>query len=240
MAEKTKKSSPPYATFGSFVSFINKLRETGIPHRIDPSVFGNASGSISYSVIAALKFLGLIDEGGSPSGDFTALASAPDEQRPAILKPIIQKGYAGLFKSGMNLANMTAGQFDEYMRTEYDVEGSTVDKIAAFFIAAAKLAEIQLSPHLLNRKMIAPSSTSKKSAKQRKRDDTGDGGSGGAVVPPVVPPAGTQHKALQYQLIDLMAEPDVDDGVKQSIWALVQYLVAREAKKAADSAGEDE
>lgn len=42
-------------------------------------------------------------------------------------------------------------------------------------------------------------------------------------------------KALEYQLIDLMTEPDIDDNVKQSIWALVQYLTARKAKKAASS-----
>ena len=35
-------------------------------------------------------------------------------------------------------------------------------------------------------------------------------------------------KALEYQLIDLMSEPDIDDSVKQSIWSLVQYLTARQ------------
>jgi hypothetical protein len=28
-----------------------------------------------------------------------------------------------------------------------------------------------------------------------------------------------------------MSEADIDDGVKQSIWSLVQYLMARKAKK---------
>jgi hypothetical protein len=47
------------------------------------------------------------------------------------------------------------------------------------------------------------------------------GGSGGGT---------TTQKALEYQLIDLMSEPDLDDAVKQSIWSLVQYLTARKAK----------
>jgi len=133
---------------------------------------------------------------------------------------------------------MTAGQFDEYMRSEYGLEGSTIDKIAAFFISAAKMAEIPLSAHLANRKPIASSSTSKKSAKQRKKEDGGEPAAKSAAAEPPAPPA--SQKALQYQLIDLMAEPDVDDGVKQSIWALVQYLMAREAKKGSDGANEDE
>jgi len=40
----------------------------------------------------------------------------------------------------------------------------------------------------------------------------------------------TGQKALEYQLIDLMSEPDIDDTVKQSIWSIVQYLTARKVK----------
>ena len=60
MADKPVRHSPPYATFASFITFLNKLRETQVPSRIDPSVFGNASGSLSYSIIAALKSLKLL------------------------------------------------------------------------------------------------------------------------------------------------------------------------------------
>lgn len=37
-------------------------------------------------------------------------------------------------------------------------------------------------------------------------------------------------KALEYQLIDLMSEPDIDEEVKKSIWSLVQYLTARKSR----------
>ena len=230
MNDKPKTFSPPYATFGAFISFLNKLRDSGIPSRIDASVFGNASGSLSYSIIAALKFLKLTDDNGTPTQQFTALVKAEDDARAPLLKKIVENGYPSLFKSGVDLTTMTAGQFDEHMRTEYGVQGSTVDKIALFFISASKLANIPMSVHLLARKPIATSSTAKKSAKQRKRDDgddrDDDGGDENA-LPPAAP-----AKALEYQLIDLMSEPDIDDGVKQSIWSLVQYLTARKAKQA--------
>jgi hypothetical protein len=51
------------------------------------------------------------------------------------------------------------------------------------------------------------------------------GGSGGGNKPP---------KALEYQLIDLMSEPDIEDEVKQSIWTLVQFLTARKAKRSSN------
>jgi hypothetical protein len=127
---------------------------------------------------------------------------------------------------------MTAGQFDEHMRNEYGVQGSTVDKVAGFFIAASKLAGIPVSPHLLARKPIATSSAAKKSAKQRRAgEQRGDDEENDPLPPPPPPPA--PIKALEYQLIDLMSEPDIDDEVKKSIWSLVQYLTARKAKKAA-------
>jgi hypothetical protein len=222
----TKQLSPPYATYGQFLALINKLRETRVPSRIDTSVFGSVSGN-TYSILSSLKFLKLIDESGTPSPQFIGLVNAKDEDRGPLLKAIIQKGYSSLFNSKVDLTSMTAGQFDEHMRQEYQVSGSTVDKVALFFIAASKAADIPLSAHLLNRKPIATSSTAKKSAKQRRRDAGEEEESEDLFTPPAGP-----TKALEYQLIDLMSEPDIDDGVKQSIWSLVQYLTARKAKKA--------
>jgi hypothetical protein len=233
MNESPKQLSPPYATFSAFINFLNKLRDTGVPSRIDPSVFGNASGSLSYSIISALKFLKLIDESGTPSQQLIDLVGAADDARGLRLNAIIKTSYPSLFKPPVHLTSMTAGQFDEHMRQEYGVSGSTVDKVALFFIAASKIAEIPISAHLLNRKPIATSSSAKKSAKQRRGgadEETGD-----EDFSPPAQPATT--KALEYQLIDLMSEPDIDDQVKQSIWSLVQFLMARKAKRAAAGEG---
>lgn len=227
MNDKPKTLSPPYATFSAFINFLNKLRETVIPSRIDPSVFGNASGGLSYSIISSLKFLKLINDAGTPSKEFIALVKASDEARPALLKDIVENGYPTLFKSGVDLTTMTAGQFDEHIRTEFGASGSTVDKIALFFTGASKMAGIPLSAHLLARKPVATSLSAKKSAKQRRRDNEEPSGE----YDDDPPPAPQTTKALEYQLIDLMSEPDIDDTVKQSIWSLVQYLTARKVRR---------
>ena len=80
MNDKPKSLTPPYSTFSAFINFLNKLRDTGVETRIDPSVFGNVSGTISYSIISTLKFLKLIDESGTPSPQFIALVNASDEE----------------------------------------------------------------------------------------------------------------------------------------------------------------
>ena len=229
MNDKAKANTPPYATFSALVSFINKLRETTIPSRIDPSVFGNASGSLSYSIIASLKYLKLINDAGTPTQEFIAFVKAGDDERPELWKKVMERGYASLFTPDMDLTAITAGQFDEHLRKEFNVSGSTVDKVALFFIAGAKFAGIPLSPHLLSRKPVATSTAAKKSVKQRKRDVVEDDNDDGDLDPP--PPV-QAAKALEYQLIDLMSAPDIDDEVKKSIWSLVQFLMARKAKAA--------
>jgi len=229
MNDKRKKTSPPYATFASFTNFLNKLRDTSVPDRIDPSVFGSASGSISYSVIASLKYLNLIDDEGTPSPRFGTLVKATDEERKALLREVIEESYPSLFRGKIDLQTISAGQFDEHIREEFQVQGSTVDKIASFFIAAANMAGIQISPYLASRKPVASSPSSRKSSRQRRDGNEGSRSDLQSSSPPPSAPA----KALEYQLIDLMSEPDIDETVKQSIWSLVQYLTARKSKSAA-------
>lgn len=226
MSDKPKKTTPPYTTIGAFVSLLNKLRDTGVPSRIDPSVFGNASGSVSYSVIAALKFLRLIDDDGKPSKAFTGLVKATDDARPALLAQVIRDGYPSLFGGALDLTNATAAEFDEHMRKEFDVQGSTVDKIATFFILAAKQAGIELSPHLAARKSVSGSSSSKKSAKQRKRDDQTPADDVNDTPPPPI-----TEKALEYRLVDLMSEAAGDAEVMGAIIKVITFLKTRETSE---------
>lgn len=228
MADKPTKHSPPYAAFASFVTFINKLRDTQIPGRIDPSVFGNASGSLSYSIISALKSLKLIGADGVPTAEFVTFVRASDEERKPMMQTILKTGYPTLWSDGFDLATATAGQFDEHIRQEYDVKGSTVDKVATFFIAAAKYAEMPISSHLAARKPTATSASAGKSKRQR-RDD--DGNSGNGVTPAIQPNNQMTEKALEYRLVDLMSDAMDDPEVMQAIIRVVTFLKARDAAK---------
>lgn len=229
MTAAEKKIAPPYATFTSFVNLANELREHGIPDRIDPSVFGGKSGSIVYSVLNALKFLGLIDEDGAPTNQFREFVAATDEGRVPILRTILENGYPTLFNGRYDLKTITAGQFNEHIREEFGASGSTIDKIAAFFIAACGVSDVEISTHLKKRKAVAPSSSARKAGRQRKSDEKPETESDSP--PPKVKETPTL-KPLEYQLIDLMSEPDIEQEIKDSIWNLVQYLTARKTKQA--------
>lgn len=230
MAEKTVNHSPPYATFASFINFLNKLRETQVPSRIDPSVFGNASGSLSYSIIAALKSLKLINAEGVPTPAMIEFVKASDDERKVLMQGILKVGYPTLWNGSIDLASSTAGQFDEHIRQEYDVKGSTVDKVASFFIAAAKFSEFSISPHLAARKPTASSASSSKSKKQRKVEEV-DAGEIGVNNAKHNTPAVMTEKALEYRLVDLMSDAMDDNEVMQAIIKVVTFLKARDAAK---------
>lgn len=232
MAETAKKTSPPYAAFSAFLNFLNKLRDTQVPSRIDPTVFGNVSGSLSYSVIASLKSLKLIDADGKPFGSFITLVKASDDDRKALMQAILKDGYPTLWDGSIDLASATAGQFDEHIREAYDVKGSTVDKVATFFIAAAKFSGLEISPHLAARKAIASSASAGKSKKQRKVDD-GNGGSGSTFHSPSPQPFITE-KALEYRLVDLLGEASGKPEVMKAIIEVITFLKTKDQNIGAD------
>lgn len=229
MAENQKSPSPPYATFSAFLNFCNKLRDTQVPSRIDPTVFGNASGSLSYSIIAALKSLKLIGADGCPTSDFITFVKASDDDRKGYMQIILREGYPSLWAEGIDLGTATAGQFDEHIRQEYDVKGSTVDKVAAFFIAAAKFADVPLSHHLATRKPTASSTAATKSKRQRRTEEADAAGANGAAKEQQRDAPKISEIALEYRLVDLMADAMDEPEVLQAIIAVVTFLKRRHA-----------
>jgi len=223
MTDNSKKQSPPYATWRSFVNFANGLRDSSIPSRIDRSVFGNISGGAAYSILAALKYLKLIDEVGTPSPLLRQLVEASDDERKPLIAQMLKEGYPALWSGAIDLETATAGQFDEHIRNNYDMKGSTLDKVAAFFLAAAEDAGVPISVHLKNRKPVAPSLASKKPRKTRPQTDNKQS---------LVPPKGTpQERTPAEMLLDIIDMADMTDPEQDAVWTLIRYLKKKEANQ---------
>ena len=150
MATKTEKTAtPPLVSYSSYTSFLNQLREHGtVPTRIDKTLMPKASGSQISAMLAALKYLGLIDDAGKPNDQFTAIVVASDEERKPLLTTLVKHRYAFLFSSPeFDLEKATSGEMAEKFRA-LDISGSTVTKTIAFFLQAAKDAGIKVSSHI--------------------------------------------------------------------------------------------
>lgn len=169
-SENGKLIAPAYIGYNALVNFFNVLRETQIPPQIDRTVMPKVSGSQVSTIVSSLKFLKLADANSKPTAILRELVNATDEQRSAILKSVLEAAYPFLFTdSEFDLGTATGQMMAEKFRLQ-GVSGATLSKSIAFFLAAAKVAGIKVSPHI---KPPTVAVGSKRAARKR-------GGIGGA------------------------------------------------------------
>lgn len=170
MNDSAAKITPPvYVSWGAFISFINRLRDTGVPQRIDRSLMGSQSGSLISALIAGLKALSLIDDSQRPTETMKRLVVATDEERQPIYKEMFEQAYSFVHDDQeFHLATATTAQLSQKFR-EQGMSGSTVTKAIAFFLMLAKMADVKVSPHL--KAPPAPRSNGKKASKAMPKRD---------------------------------------------------------------------
>lgn len=166
VAEAKKVETPPYTSYSTFFNFLKGLKETTIPSRIDKSVLAKLSGSAQSALIAALKWLSLIDDAGVPTSKLEALVHAEESKYPEILAAVLRDEYTFIADGTINLAKATSSQVEQKFR-EYGISGSTVIKCVAFFISAAKDAKIELGPHVKAPKASSSNGGSKRRMKKQ-------------------------------------------------------------------------
>lgn len=107
----TNTSYIPYATVGRVITVLRKLREDRMPDKVDQTALtrvGIPEGS-TLRVIAALKFLGLINEGGNKTELADRLARAKSDEYPMVLAEIVRAAYSDVF---VHLDPATASEID--------------------------------------------------------------------------------------------------------------------------------
>lgn len=141
------KPLPPYVSYRTFLNFVASQRQ-GMPGRIDRTLMSNLSGAIQSQLFGTLRYLNLINQQDIPQTIFEKLAKAEGAEQQEVLREVLQSSYPFLFDTeGFNLANATPGQFEEQFR-KAGASGDTIRKCTAFFLAAAKDAEIPISPRI--------------------------------------------------------------------------------------------
>lgn len=171
MATETKKqSTPPYVPYTTFTSFLNGLKKTGIPSHIDRSVMGTMSGSGQSAMIATLKSLRLINAELEPTPELSSLVNGSESDSSTTLCKLVQSTYGFLFDGSIQIENTTSKKVEEKFRN-IGASGSTLTKCISFFLAAAKAANIQVSPHVKAPKIQRKTSTKKKYLNKSESND---------------------------------------------------------------------
>ena len=153
---KSNPKPPPYLAYKTFVSVIDFLASSGLPNRIDKSLFPSQSGAVQGLIIAALEYLDLIDSKGLPTSKLEELVATNEVGRPQILEQILRSQYRFIFTDGFDLEKTTTAQLEEGFRSQ-GIGGETVRKCMTFFLQACKAAKIRVSPHINTPRKPSPS-----------------------------------------------------------------------------------
>jgi len=149
--ETTEKHPlPPYVSYKTFEGVFKKLKDAVLPNTIDPSVLRMYAGSVQRQIIAAFKYLNLINDAGKPTDQLIRLHKVYGTQdwTPAIME-VIHDAYRPVI-GDLNLAGATPSELEQAFKNA-GAEGAVRDKCLLFFVKAAKATGMQLSSHVLNR-----------------------------------------------------------------------------------------
>ena len=168
--DKSRKRLPPYVSYRTFLNFLDGLQQQ-MPARIDRSYWGNMfSGSNGTQLMAALHFLGLIDDGGRPTVRLRPLVSATGEQRREFFGAITSEAFGFVFQGSFDPQSATYAQLQELFNDTFQLTTGVSRKCIKFFIALASDAGISLSPFITKRFRSTHTSTGTKTT--IKRTDT--------------------------------------------------------------------
>jgi hypothetical protein len=160
--EKGRKHLPPYVSYRTFHNFIEQLQQR-MPSRIDRSYWGDIlSGSTGIQLMAALRFLGLIDANGKPAERLKPLVSARGEPRTQFLRDITYDAFGFVLKSSLDLESATYSQLEEVFHNTFQLTDDVSRKCVKFFIAMAGDAGMTLSPFITRRTRSSHSGTGTK------------------------------------------------------------------------------
>jgi hypothetical protein len=162
LSNASKKLLPPYVSYRTFLNFLDGLQQT-MPARIDRSYWGDRfSGSTGSQLVAALRFLDLIDFNGFPTVKLRQLVVSKGSQRVEIIKQITQESYGFFFQSEVDPQSATYAQLEESFHENYQIASDVARKCIKFFISLAGDGGIRLSPFVTKKTRNTRSTTTVK------------------------------------------------------------------------------
>lgn len=148
MAESEEtKSSPPYGSFGTFWNYVNGLKAETLPPQLDRSMMRGKSGSDQAVINMGLKFFELVgsDKHNTVLPSLKELVAADSPKRNAMLAELVRTHYPKQIEVSEQLG--TENLLHESFESAFNLTGETRRKAATFFLHAAAMADIKVSPN---------------------------------------------------------------------------------------------
>jgi hypothetical protein len=158
--DKGRKHLPPYVSYRTFHNFIDRLQQEGTPQRIDRSYWSTIlSGSTGPQLMAAMRFLGLVDVNGKPTERLKLLVPAEGDKRAQVVRSIATESFGFVLKNNIDLANATYAQLEEAFHDNFNLTDDVKRKCVKFFIAMAGDGGVPISPHIIRHTRSAHNGT---------------------------------------------------------------------------------
>jgi hypothetical protein len=163
----SKKQLPPYVSYRTFWNFLEGLQQS-MPARIDRSYWGERlSGSTGTQLVAALRFLDMIDNNGFPTAKLRQIVSSKGTQRAETIKQIVRESYDFLFQDTLDPQSATYSQIEEAFHDNFQMAGDVARKCIKFFIGIASDGGIKISTFVTQKtRPTRPVSIAKKTARK--------------------------------------------------------------------------
>jgi hypothetical protein len=137
---------PPYMSFQTFLTFVEELASRPLPPQIDRSMMGSKSGTDQNNLTSALKGFGLINSDHRVEPALVQLATSDETKRNEKLAELVRAYYPDPIT--VSEQNGTEGQLIESFKRSFSLDTvETRRKAITFFLHAARVAGIPLSPH---------------------------------------------------------------------------------------------
>jgi hypothetical protein len=198
--DRVTVNTPPVVSFKTVKNALTDFKSKGVlPPRIDKRLWPTFSNTVATQLVAALKFLGLIDEAGVPTILLETMVDpgVDDKGWRDALSMVISSAYAPIMD--MELDKIHGSHLRDKFKDSFGLESDAQRKAIAFFLFAARDAGMKLSPYLKLRERSASKGPRKKRAAPVEDVNHGIGaGSAGIGAPP------PDHKPIDYA--DVTAE----------------------------------
>jgi hypothetical protein len=228
IAEKGRKHLPPYVSYRTFRNFLERLQQR-MPSRIDRSYWGDIlSGSTGTQLMAALRFLELIDANGKPTEQLRPLVMARGEPRAKLLRELIAGAYDFVVKSSLDLESATYAQLGEIFSSTFHMTDDVSRKCVKFFIALSGEAGMPLSPFITKRTRATHSVTGIRKPYRKPAGRTNRN----ALVPQVaedIPDNLSWHSLLLSKFPDF--DPSWNDDIKVKWFSAFDELLKKGLSK---------
>lgn len=183
-----RKRLAPYAPASVVSEFFDHIRYVRTPDKVDNGLlqdYGFSEGQ-AFPLMSTLKFLGIIDTGGTPTAGFRALQTGGDEFQ-AALNEMMQRAYSDLF-SRLDITRDSKDKIKNFFARNYSP--ATAERATALFLDLCGEAGIDAAAAKESKR--PPLGEKKKPASQR----------ASLYLPPRSPPPDGAHVVVEIRLTE--------------------------------------